>query len=103
MRRCSKREVYPGGMAFLLSRSRLLAYFALFWVAWCNAEVGGRLEAVSALKKTVLVLYGDRLAIPAMNSPEPGLIAGLSRGQAADLAIFSQYPDPGLFPAAPYN
>ncbi len=90
-------------MAFLLSRSRLLAYFALFWVAWCNAEVGGRLEAVSALKKTVLVLYGDRLSIPAMKSTEQGLMAGLSRGQAEDLEIFSEYLDLGRFPAAQYE
>src|SRR5260221_4838825 len=103
MRRCSKREVYPGGLGCRLSRSRLLEYFALFWVAWCNAEVGGRLEAVSALKKKVLVLYGDRLSIPAMKSTEQGLMAGLSRGQAEDLEIFSEYLDLGRFPAAQYE
>jgi PAS domain S-box-containing protein len=102
MRRSNKREVYPGGMPFSLSESRPLAYFALFWVAWCAADCG-RLEAISALKKTVLVLYGDRLSIPAMKSTEQGLMAGLSRGQPEDLEIFSEYLDLAGFPAAQYG
>src|SRR5258707_4107809 len=103
MRRCNKREVYPDGMQFLLSRSRPLAYFALFWVAWSNAAISGRLEASSALKKTVLVLYGDRLSIPAMKTTDQGLIAGLSRRQPEDLEIFSESLDLAHFPAAQYG
>jgi PAS domain S-box-containing protein len=90
-------------MQFLLSRSRPLAYFALFWVAWCNAAISGRLEASSTLKKTVLVLYGDRLSIPAMKTTEQGLMAGLSRRQPEDLEIFSEYLDLARFPAAQYG
>jgi PAS domain S-box-containing protein len=89
-------------MSFLLRRSRPLAYFALFWVAWCNAAVG-RLEAIDAESKNVLVLYGDRLSIPAIKTTEQGLMAGLSRGPSKDLEIFSEYLDLARFPAAHYG
>jgi len=62
-------------MRFVLSRSRPLVYVTLFWVAWC-AAVCGRLEAISTQKKAVLILYGDRLSIPAMKSTQQGLMAG---------------------------
>ena len=102
MRRCNKVGVYAGGMPFVLSRARPLAYFALFWVAWCAAFCG-RLDAISTQKKAVLVLYGDRLSIPAMNATEQGLMAGLSRGRLEDLEIFSEYLDLARFPAAQYG
>jgi PAS domain S-box-containing protein len=102
MRRCNKVEVYAGGMPFVLSRARPLAYVTLFWIAWCAAFCG-RLEAISTQKKAVLVLYGDRLSIPAMKATEQGLMAGLSRGQPEDLEIFSEYLDLGRFPAARYG
>jgi PAS domain S-box-containing protein len=102
MRRCIKREVCPGGMRFVLSRSRPLVYVTLFWVAWC-AAVCGRLEAISTQKKAVLILYGDRLSIPAMKSTEQGLMAGLSRGRLEDLEIFSEYLDLTHLPAARYE
>jgi PAS domain-containing protein len=40
-------------MRFFLSQSRPFAYLAVFWVALCNTA--GRLEAVSAPTKTVLI------------------------------------------------
>jgi two-component system sensor kinase FixL len=89
-------------MPFVLSRVRPLACVALFWVAWC-APFCGRLEAISTQKKTVLILYGDRLSIPAVKSTEQGLMAGLSRAPPEDLEIFSEYLDLGRFPAAKYG
>ena len=99
MRRCNKVEVYAGGMPFVQSRARPLAYVTLFWIAWC-AVACGRLEAVSTQQKTVLILYGDRLSIPALKSTEQGLMAGLSRGRLEDLEIFSEYLDLTPLPAA---
>ena len=91
MRRCNKRKLYAGRLLFLLRRSRPVAYVTLFLVAWC--AVCGRLEAGSTQKKNVLILYGDRLAIPAIKSTEQGLMAGLSRGRLEDLEISSEYLD----------
>jgi PAS domain S-box-containing protein len=102
MRRCNKVEVYAGGMPFVLIRVRPLAYVTLFWIASCAAFCG-RLEAISTQKKAVLVLYGDRLSIPAMKATEQGLMAGLSRGRLEDLEIFSEYLDLERFPAARYE
>jgi len=102
MRRCDKVEVYAGRMPSVLSRARPLGYVTLFWVAWCAAFCG-RLEAISTQKKAVLVLYGDRLSIPAMKSAEQGLMAGLSRERPEDLEIFSEYLDLARFPAARYE
>ena len=102
MQRCNKVEVYAGGIPSVLSRARPLAYVTLFWIAWCAAFCG-RLEAISTQKKAVLVLYGDRLSIPAMKATEQGLMAGLSRGRLEDLEIFSEYLDLERFPAARYE
>ena len=102
MRRCNKVEVYAGGMPFVQSRARPLAYVTLFWIAWC-AVACGRLEAVSTQQKTVLVLYGDRLSIPALKSTEQGLMAALSRRQPEAVDIFSEYLDLVRFPAAQYG
>src|SRR5580700_8215499 len=102
MRRCNKKALYLDRLLFLLSRSRPLACVTLFWVAW-YAPVCGRLEAISTQKKNVLILYGDRLAIPAIKSTEQGLMAGLSRGRLEDLEIFSEYLDLTRFPAARYG
>src|SRR5258708_24683548 len=90
-------------MPILLNQIRLLAFSAVFWVVWFNAAVGRPLEALSAVKRTVLVLYGDRLSIPAMKTTEQGLMAGLSRRQPEDLEIFSEYLDLTRFPAAQYG
>ena len=54
-------------------------------------------------KKTVLVLHGDRLSIPTVKMTDPGLIAGLSRGQPEEVEIFSEYLDLTRFPAAQYG
>jgi hypothetical protein len=86
-----------------LNRIRRLAFFAVFCVAWFNVAVGGPLEAISALKKTVLVLYGNPLSIPAIRTTEQGLMAGLSRGQTEEVEIFSEYLDLSRFPAAQYG
>src|SRR5258708_22181251 len=99
MRRCNKRALYPARLLFLLSRPRSFAYVTLFWLAW-YAAFCGRLEAISTQKKTVLILYGDRLSIPAMKSTEQGLAAGLSRGRPEDLESLSEYLDLRLYPSA---
>jgi len=102
MRRCNKRALYPARLLFLLSRPRSFAYVTLFWLAWCAAFCG-RLEAISTQKKTVLILYGDRLSIPAMKSTEQGLTAVLSRGRLEDLEILSEYLDLTRFPSVRYE
>src|SRR5258708_19429189 len=102
MRRCNKRALYPARLLFLLSRPRWFAYVTLFWLAWC-AVFCGRLEAISTHKKTVLILYGDRLSIPAMKSTEQGLTAGLSRGRLEDLELLSEYLDLTRFPSLRYD
>jgi PAS domain S-box-containing protein len=90
-------------MPILLNQIRLHAFIAVFSVAWLNAAIGKGVEAPGAAKKTVLVLYGDRLSIPAMKTTEQGLLAGLSRGQPDDPEIFSEYLDLTRFPAAQYG
>jgi PAS domain S-box-containing protein len=90
-------------MPILLNQLRLLAFSAVFCAVWFNAAIGRPLEALGAVKRTVLVLYGDRLSIPAMKTTEQGLMAGLSRGQPEDLEIFSEYLDLTRFPAAQYG
>jgi hypothetical protein len=99
MRRCNTRTLYSGRLLFLLRRSRPVAYLTLFWLLW-YAAVCGRLEAINTQKKAVLILYGDRLSIPAVKSTEQGLMAGLSRGRLEDLEIFSEYLDLTPLPGA---
>jgi cytochrome c2 len=41
----------------------------------------------------MLVLYGERLSIPAMRPTEAGLSAGLSSGHGWDPEVFSEYLD----------
>ena len=53
-------------MLIPLKRIRRLTFFAVFCVACFNAAVGGPAETLSTVKKTVLVLYGERLSIPVM-------------------------------------
>lgn len=64
-------------MNILLNGIQRLALFAGFCVAWLNVPVLRPVEALSAEKKTVLVLYGDRLSIPAVKMIEQGLTASL--------------------------
>jgi hypothetical protein len=87
-------------MPVLLSQLRLLALSAAFCVVWFNAAVSMPAEVLSALKKTVLVLHGERLSIPAMRTMEEGLMASLSHGQPQDLEIFSEYLDVAHFTPA---
>jgi hypothetical protein len=56
---------------------RLLAFLAVFWMASYNAAAGGTVAALSAPKKTVLVLFGDPLSIPAERMMEQGLTGAL--------------------------
>jgi hypothetical protein len=98
-----KREGYTCEMLILPNRIRRLAFFAVFCVAWFNAAVGRPVEALSAVKKTVLVLHGDRLSILAVKTTEQGLMAGPSRGQPEEVGIFSEYLDLSRFPAAQYG
>jgi hypothetical protein len=55
-------------MPILLNQIRLLAFIAFFCVGWLDPTVGGPAEALSGVKKTVLVLRGDRLSIPAVKT-----------------------------------
>ena len=88
-------------MLILLARLRPVAFFALlFCVAWDDAAFGEALEAPSAQKKTVLVLYGERLSIPAMRMTEQGLMSGLLSAHARDVEVFSENLDLTRFPAA---
>jgi PAS domain S-box-containing protein len=89
-------------MLILLGRLRPLAFFALLWMAWFNAAVGGPVEALILPKKTVLVLYGRPLSLPANRMIEQGLTAALSSAHA-DLEVFSEYLDLTRFPAARYG
>jgi len=80
-----------------------VTFLVLFCVAWFNVAVGRPVEALSAVEKTVLVLHGDRLSIPAVKTTEQGFMAGLSRGQPEEVEIFSEYLDLSRFPAAQYG
>ena len=51
----------------------------------------------------VLVLYDNRLSIPAVKMTDQGLMASLSRGQPEKVEIFSEYLDLSRFPAAQYG
>jgi len=90
-------------MLILPNGSRRLVFFAVFCVACFNIAVRGPLEALSVPKKAVLVLYGERLSIPAVKMTEQGLMDDLSRGQPGDLEIFSEYLDLSRFPVAEYE
>ncbi len=91
------------GMLILLNRIQQLAFFALFCVAWLNTVIGRSVEALSDARKTVLVLYGERLSIPVMRITDQGLMAGLSRAPPERVEIFSEYLDLARFPAAQYG
>jgi len=92
------------GVGMLLSNQmRPLAFLAVFWVACFNAAIGGPVQTLSAPKKTVLVLYGERLSIPAMKTTEEGLMAALSHTRAWDLEIFTENLDLTRFPSAQYG
>jgi hypothetical protein len=90
-------------MTILLNRIQLLAFFAVLWGGWFHAAVGGAVEAFSAPKKTVLVLYGEPLSIPANRMIEQGLTAALLSAHAWALEVFSEYLDLARFPAARYG
>jgi hypothetical protein len=90
-------------MLIQANRIQRLACFALFCVGWFSTADGGPAETLNAVKKTVLVLVGDRLSIPAVKMTDQGLMAGLSRGTPEDPEIFSEYLDLSRFPAAQYG
>jgi hypothetical protein len=76
-------------MPILLNGIQRLAFlFAVFCVAWFNAS--GPVQALSAPKRTVLVLYGDPLSAPADRMMEQGLTAALSKVKAWDLEVFTE-------------
>jgi hypothetical protein len=108
LRKCKKRIDLNGKLGgsvtpVFLARLRSLAFLALSWVAWVNAAGSTPPEALSAPKKTVLVLYGDPLSAPANRMTEQGLTAALSSTSARDLEVFSEYLDLVRFPAARYG
>ena len=80
-----------------------LAFFAVFCLALFNFAAGEWIEAVSLPKKTVLVLYGERLSLPGPRMAEQGLTAALSSAHAWDLEVFSEYLDLTRFPSAQYG
>jgi signal transduction histidine kinase/ABC-type uncharacterized transport system substrate-binding protein len=91
-------------MLNLPNRIRRLAFFVLLCVAWFNAAASRTVAALSAPKKTVLVLYGEeQLFIPANRVSEQGLMAALSSAHAWNLEIFSEYLDLTRFPATQYG
>ena len=91
-------------LSFILpARLRTFAFFALLSVAWFNAAGDGPVEAQGAPKKTVLVLYGERLSLPGIKTTEEGLMAALSSTDAWDLEIFTENLDLTRFPAAQYG
>ena len=89
-------------MNILLNGIQRLVLFAGLCVAWFNVPVFRPVEALGAPKKTVLVLYGDRLSIPAVKMIEQGLTASLLRGQP-EVETFSEYLDLSRFPLAQYG
>jgi two-component system, LuxR family, sensor kinase FixL len=80
----------------------LVTFLAIYCATGFNNAVGGSAETVSASKKTVLVLHGDRLAIPAVKTTDQGLMAALSRARPEEVEIFSEYLDLVRFPATQY-
>ena len=100
MRIYLNRKVDVCVMLIWVTRLRSFAFFALLWVAWFN---GGGEQALSAQKKTVLVLYGNPLSLPANRMVEQGLTAALSSAPEWDLEVFSEYLDFARFPAPRYG
>ena len=90
-------------MPMLLNGTQRLAFFAGFYVAWFNLAVIKPVEAFSAPKKTVLVLYGNPLSIPANRMMEEGLSAALASAHGWELEVFSEYLDFLHFPTARYG
>jgi hypothetical protein len=88
-------------------RAFIVKFFITVFVLYCatgfNITVGTSAETTSASKKTVLVLYGERLSIPAMKTTDQGLMAALSSGQPEQVEIFSEYLDRARFPATQYR
>ena len=76
--------------------------FVLFCATWLVTP-GRSAETISASKRTVLVLYGEPLSVPANRMTEQCLTAGLSREHPGDLEIFSEYLDFTRFPRAQYE
>ncbi len=98
-----KREGYTCDMLILSNRIQRLTFFAVFSVGWFNVAFSRADDALSGVKKAVLVLHGDRLSIPAVKATDQGLMAALSRGQSQDVEIFSEYLDLSRFPMAKYG
>ena len=80
----------------------LVSIFVLFCATWLVTP-GRSAETISASKRTVLVLYGEPLSVPANRMTEQCLTAGLSREHPGDLEIFSEYLDFTRFPRAQYE
>ncbi len=90
-------------MLILLKQIPRIAFFAVFCLALFNSAAGESIEALSLPKKTVLVLYGERLSLPGPRMAEQGLTTALSSAHAWDLEVFSEYLDLTRFPAARYG
>jgi hypothetical protein len=90
-------------MPIPVNKIRWLSLFGVFCVAWFNLVVVQPLEAISSLKKTVLILHGDRLSIPLAKTTKQGLmiLAGTSApGQyPARKRVLVLYSDERLLPA----
>jgi hypothetical protein len=90
-------------MLILLNRIQWRTFFAVVCVAWFNVAVSRAVEHLSAVRKTVLMLLGDRLSILDVKTTEQGLMAGLSSRQPEELEIDSEYLDLVRFSAAQYG
>jgi PAS domain S-box-containing protein len=91
-------------MPILVNRIRWLSFFAVFCLAWFNVVVGVPLEAISFLKKTVLVLHGDQLSSRAAKTTERGLMILVGTSAAGQTPVPRQrvlvlYSDERLLPA----
>jgi hypothetical protein len=93
-------EAYP---TVRIICSFCIIFFVLYCATGLNIAVGGSAETISASKKTVPVLHGDRLAIPAVKTTDQGLMTALSGRQPEEVDIFSEYLDLVRFPATQYG
>lgn len=104
MKLLRSREGMTAKWPLMLNRiQRVVFHFAACCVALSNAAVVQPVQALSAPGKTVLVLYGDPLSVPADRMTEQGLTAALSTVNGSRLQVFTEYLDLTRFPAAQYG
>src|SRR5271157_2400859 len=85
-------------MPILVNRIRQVVFFAVFCVAWFDVAVGRPLEALSAPKKTVLVLYSDERLLPANIIMDEAIRAAFAVGTNNRVEFYSEFLDVSRFP-----